>query len=152
AGAPTPERSNRRRVTAAYGKPYISHASLAPSAGIAWMREGKLSVWTHNQGVYPMRTLVARITGLPPEAVEVVHAQGAGCYGHNGADDPPTEAAVIAVRRPGAPIRVQWRREDEFGWAPVGTAMQIELSAELDPSGRLVDYTAEIWNTPHTWA
>jgi len=152
AGPEAPERSNRRRITATYAKPYISHASLGPSAGIAWYRDGKLSVWTHNQGVYPMRALVARVAGLDPAAVEVIHAQGAGCYGHNGADDPPTEAAVIAVRRPGAPIRVQWRREDEFGFAPVGTAMSIDLAAELDPSGRLVDYTAEIWNTPHTWA
>jgi CO/xanthine dehydrogenase Mo-binding subunit len=47
---------------------------------------------------------------------------------------------------------VQWRREDEFGFAPVGTAMVMELAAELDASGRLVDYTAEIWNTPHTGA
>jgi CO/xanthine dehydrogenase Mo-binding subunit len=152
AGAEAPERSNRRRITATYGKPYISHASLGPSAGIAWFREGKLTVWTHNQGVYPMRALVARVAGLDPATVEVIHAQGAGCYGHNGADDPPTEAALIAVRRPGAPVRVQWRREDEFGFAPVGTAMLIDLSAELDPSGALVDYTAEIWNSPHTWA
>ena len=47
---------------------------------------------------------------------------------------------------------MQWRREDEFGWAPVGTAMAMELTAELDASGRLVDYTAEIWNTAHTGA
>jgi CO/xanthine dehydrogenase Mo-binding subunit len=152
AGAAPPERSNRRRITATYARPYISHASLGPSVGIAWYRDGKLTVWTHNQGVYPLRALVARVTGLDPYDVESIHAQGAGCYGHNGADDPPTEAAVIAVRRPGAPIRVQWRREDEFGFAPVGTAMSIDLAAELDPSGALVDYTAEIWNTPHTWA
>jgi nicotinate dehydrogenase subunit B len=152
AGAPPPEPSNRRRVTATYAKPYLSHASLAPSAGIARFEDGRLTVWTHNQGVYPMRALVARITGLAPEAIEVIHAQGAGCYGHNGADDPPVEAALIALRRPGAPIRVQWRREDEFGFAPVGAAMLMELTAELDASGRLADYTAEIWNTPHTWA
>jgi CO/xanthine dehydrogenase Mo-binding subunit len=152
AGAPAPGPSNRRRITATYVKPYISHASLGPSAGIARFEDGRLTVWTHNQGVYPMRNLVARVTGLEPAAIEVIHAQGAGCYGHNGADDPPVEAAIIAMRRPGAPIRVQWRREDEFAAAPVGTAMLIELSAELDASGRLVDYTAEVWNTPHTWA
>jgi CO/xanthine dehydrogenase Mo-binding subunit len=152
AGAPTPGPSNRRRVTATYAKPYISHASLGPSAGLARFADGRLTVWTHNQGVYPLRALIARVTGLDPQAIEVIHAQGPGCYGHNGADDPPVEAAVIALRRPGAPIRVQWRREDEFGFAPVGTAMQIELAAELDAAGRLVDYTAEVWNTPHTWA
>ncbi len=152
AGAPEPETSNRRRVTATYAKPYISHGSLGPSAGIARFEDGKLTLWTHNQGVYPMRALAARITGLAPADIEVIHAQGPGCYGHNGADDPPIDAALIAMRRPGSPIRVQWRREDEFGWAPVGTAMLMELSAELDASGRLVDYTAEIWNTAHTGA
>ncbi len=152
AGAPPSETSNRRRVTATYGKPYLSHGSMGPSAGIARFEGGKLTLWTHNQGVYPMRALAARITGLAPDAIEVIHAQGPGCYGHNGADDPPIDAALIAIRRPGPPIRVQWRREDEFAWAPVGTAMLMELSAELDASGRLVDYTAEIWNTAHTGA
>jgi CO/xanthine dehydrogenase Mo-binding subunit len=152
AGAPPEEGSNRRRVTATYGKPYISHGSMGPSAGIARYNGVRLTIWTHNQGVYPMRSLAARITGLAADAIDVIHGQGPGCYGHNGADDPPIDAALIALRRPGPPIRVQWRREDEFGAAPVGTAMLMDLSAELDPSGRLVDYTAEIWNTPHTGA
>src|SRR5206468_3482611 len=60
------------------------------------------------------------------------------------------DAAAIALRRPGRPVRVQWRREDELAWAPVGTAMAFELSAELDASGRLADYTAEIWSGPQT--
>jgi CO/xanthine dehydrogenase Mo-binding subunit len=152
AGAAPAGPSNRRRVTATYGKPFLSHGSLGPSMGLAQYLDGKLTIWTHNQGVYPMRALAARITGLSPEAIEVIHGQGPGCYGHNGADDPPIDAALIAIRRPGRPIRVQWRREDEFGFAPVGTAMVMELAAELDASGRLVDYTAEIWNTPHTGA
>lgn len=152
AGAPPPEHSNRRRLSASFSKPYIAHASMGPSAGIAQFDGGKLTIWTHNQGVYPMRALAARITGVPLDDIAVIHAQGPGCYGHNGADDPPIDAALVAVRRPGAPVRVQWRREDEFAYAPVGTAMLMELSAELDASGRLVDYTAEIWNTPHTGA
>lgn len=152
AGAAPAGPFNRRRVAATYSKPFLSHGSLGPSMGLAQYRDGKLTIWTHNQGVYPMRALAARITGLPPETIDVIHGQGPGCYGHNGADDPPIDAALIAIRRPGRPIRVQWRREDEFGFAPVGTAMVMELAAELDASGRLVDYTAEIWNTPHTGA
>ena len=122
AGAPALETSNHRRITATYGKPFLSHGSMGPSAGIAQFQDGRLTIWTHNQGVYPMRALAARITGLDASVIEVIHAQGPGCYGHNGADDPPIDAALIAIHRPGPPIRVQWRREDEFGWAPVGTA------------------------------
>ncbi|MBS0409850.1 MAG: xanthine dehydrogenase family protein molybdopterin-binding subunit [Proteobacteria bacterium] len=150
AGDPPAEASNRRRHQAAYGRPYIAHGSMGPSCGVAQFKDGALTVWTHAQGVYPMRQLLARICGLAPEAITVIHAQGAGTYGHNGADDAAVDAAVIAVRRPGPPIRVQWRREDEFGHEPLGTAMHIELAAELDAGGRLVDYTAEIWSGSHT--
>ncbi len=149
-GDPSPETTNRRRHQATYSRPYVSHASLGPSCGLARFEDGALTVWGHAQGVYPLRNLVARTTGLAPERIKVVHVPGAGNYGHNGSDDAAVDAAVIAVRRPGASIRVQWRREDEFGHAPVGTAMHIELTAELDAAGRLADYTAEIWSGSHT--
>jgi len=148
-GAPPSEPSNRRRLQAAYGRPYIDHGSIGPSCGLARFADGSLTVWTHAQGVYPLRAMLVRITGLAPEQIHVEHAQGAGCYGHNGADDAACDAAVIALRRPGAVIRVQWRREDEMGFAPVGTAMHIEMSGEIDAAGRLADFTTEIWSGPH---
>lgn len=148
-GAEPPGQTNRRRHQAAYSRPYISHGSMGPSCGVALYQDGALTLYTHAQGVYPMRAMAARATGLPLEAISVRHAQGAGNYGHNGSDDAAIDAAVIAVRRPGVPIRVQWRREDEFGHAPVGTAMHIEMAGELDASGRLADFTSEIWSGPH---
>lgn len=150
AGAPVAEPANRRRHAAAYGRPFISHGSIGPSVGVAQFEGGRLTVWAHNQGVYPLADMVMRATGIPLDAIEARHASGAGNYGHNGSDDAAVDAALIAQRRPGAPIRVQWTREDEFGWSPVGAAMRIELSGELDAAGRLVDFTAEIWNPPHT--
>ena len=146
---PAAEASNRRRHKASYGRPFIAHGSIGPSCGLAKFEDGRLTVWTHAQGVYPLRMLLARLTKLPLEMIEVEHAQGAGCYGHNGSDDAACEAAVIAMRRPGKPIRVQWRREDEFGYAPVGSGMQIDMTGELDASGRLVDFSTEIWSAPH---
>jgi CO/xanthine dehydrogenase Mo-binding subunit len=147
---PAPEPSNRRRHAAGYSRPYIAHGSMGPSCGLALMEDGELTVWTHAQGVYPLRMLLARVCGLPPERIKVIHAQGAGTYGHNGSDDAAVDAAVIAVRKPGRPIRVLWRREDEFGHEPVGTAMHIELTAELDAGGRIADYATEIWSGSHT--
>ncbi|MGH6958049.1 MAG: molybdopterin cofactor-binding domain-containing protein, partial [Caulobacteraceae bacterium] len=147
---PAPGPSNRRRLTAAYSRPYIAHGSMGPSCGLAVMREGELTVWTHAQGVYPLRLLLARVCALPLEKIKVIHTQGAGTYGHNGSDDAAVDAAVIAVRRPGKPIRVLWRREDEFGHEPLGTAMHVELSAELDAGGRIALYENEIWSGSHT--
>ena len=148
-GTAPAEASNRRRHKASYGRPFIAHGSIGPSCGIARFSDGVLTVWTHSQGVFPLRQLLTRVTGLAPEKIVVEHAQGAGCYGHNGSDDAACEAAIIAVRRPGSPIRVQWRREDEFGYAPVGSGMHIEMTGELDASGRLVDFSTEIWSAPH---
>lgn len=149
-GAPKPEPSNRRRVTAVYSKPYIAHGSLGPSCGVAVWRDGKLTVWTHAQGVYPIRATIAGGLGLELEQVEAHHMQGPGNYGHNGSDDAAFDAALLALRHPGRPVRVQWRREDEFAYAPVGPAMLISLTAELDAAGRIADYTAELWSGPQT--
>jgi nicotinate dehydrogenase subunit B len=149
-GAAKAEPSNRRRVTATYSKPYLSHGSLGPSCGLALWQDRRLTVWTHAQGVFPLRATLSSGLGLDPESIDVHHMQGPGNYGHNGSDDAAFDAAVIALQREGKPIRVQWRREDEFACAPVGTAMLIELSAELDASERISDYTAEIWSPPHT--
>lgn len=149
AGADAAPDSNRKRITATYSKPYWSHGSLGPSCGVAELKGDTLTVWTHSQGVFPLRQLIATVTGHPIEKVEVIHGQGPGNYGHNGADDAAVDAAVIAVRRPGAPIRVQWRREDDFGYAPTGSAMMMELTAELDASGQIADLNNEIWSGPY---
>ncbi len=141
--------SNRRRHHATYSRPYIAHGSIGPACGLARYDGVSMTVWAHSQGVYPLRQMVARITGLEPANIHVIHLEAAGCYGHNGADDAACDAAAIALRRPGSTIRVQWRREDEFGFAPVGTAMRIELAGELDAAGALVDFTTEIWSGPH---
>ena len=68
--------------------------------------------------------------------IVVTHAEGAGCYGHNGADDVALDAALLARAANGRPVRLQWMREDEFAWEPYGAAMAIELEARLDARGQ----------------
>jgi nicotinate dehydrogenase subunit B len=136
-------------VSASYSRPYVAHASIAPSCALAEYRHGHLSVWSHTQGVYPLRSALANVLGLSQDAITVRHAHGAGCYGHNGADDVAVDAAVIALQIPDRCIRVQWRREEEFGYEPVGPAMQVTLRAALDDAGKPQDWTAEIWSATH---
>jgi len=149
-GAPEPADSQgHRRVGATYSKAYLAHASIAPSCGLAEYRDGHLTVWTHCQGVFPLRAALARTLKLDLSAITVRHVQGAGCYGHNGADDAAADAAIIALQMPGKPIRVRWRREEEFVHEPKGTAMVVKLHALVDEAGKPADWTTEIWSGTH---
>ena len=146
--APAPETAGTV-IEATYSRPYVAHAAMAPSCGLAEFRDGHLTVWSHTQGVYPLRNSTADILGLKRDQVTVRHAHGAGCYGHNGADDAALDAAVIALRLPGHCIRVQWRREEEFAYEPVSTAHTTRIRAVLDPAGRPIDWTTEVWAGSH---
>jgi CO/xanthine dehydrogenase Mo-binding subunit len=137
--------SYQARVT----KQYLMHGSIGPSCAVAWFKDGTLTVWTHTQGVYPLRAGIAEMVQLPPERVRCIHTEGSGCYGHNGADDAAADAALIAMRIPGTPVRVQWMREQENLWEPYSSAMVTEVKANLDAQGRLQDWNYELWTTPH---
>ncbi|QRG05367.1 xanthine dehydrogenase family protein molybdopterin-binding subunit [Xanthobacter dioxanivorans] len=137
------------RLEATYSKPYIAHASIAPSCGLARFEHGTLTVWTHSQGVFLLRGAIACALKLAPDSVHVIHHQGAGCYGHNGADDAAFDAAFAAMARPGQTVRVLWTREDELGVAPFGAAMLVKVSTDLDAQGRPLAWTQEIWSPTH---
>ena len=139
-----------RRYEASYTRMHVAHASIGPSCGLAEFRDGRLQVWTHSQGVYPLRDALARTLPIDRGAISVRHVQGPGCYGHNGADDAAADAAVIAWLMPGKPIRVRWRREEEFGFEPVSPAMVVTAQAAIDAAGKPEDWTTEIWSGRHT--
>ena len=87
-------------LAATYHRPYHMHASLGPSAAVAQWIDGKLTVWTHNQGVYPLRTDLAQVLGMPENDIRAIHMDGPGCFGHNGADDAALDAALLARSLP----------------------------------------------------
>ncbi len=150
---PAPRPPAAQTWRASYDRPFLAHASIAPSCALACHPgdgEGALQVWTHSQGIFNLRADLAALLGLPPERVVVQHADGAGCYGHNGADDVAGDAALLARAVPGRPVRVQWSREDELCCAPVGAAMSAELEAELDAQGRIQHWSHQVWSTGHS--
>lgn len=139
-----------RSFSASYARPYLAHASIGPSCGVARFDGGELEVWTHAQGVYPMRKDLAVLLELPVAAITVTHAPGAGCYGHNGADDAAVDAAVLAHALPGRPVRVLWTREDELSCAPFGAAMAVDVRAGVAADGRIVEWQHETWSNGHS--
>jgi nicotinate dehydrogenase subunit B len=137
------------RISATYAKPPIAHAAMGPSCAIALFEDDKLTVWTHSQGVFPLRAALAVTLKIDEQRIIVIHQQGAGCYGHNGADDVALDAALLARQVPSRPVRVQWTREDELAWSPVGSPMVVKINGVMTPAGDIVDWSTEIWSGPH---
>ena len=136
-------------VKAAYYRPYQMHASLGPSAATAHFVDGKLKVWLHSQGVYPIRSALAPVLGLSEGDIRVIQVEGSGCYGHNGADDAALDASLLACKMPGIPISVKWMRADELTWEPYGPAMVMKLQASLNQEGEIIDWNHDVWSYPH---
>ncbi|HZU91028.1 MAG TPA: molybdopterin cofactor-binding domain-containing protein, partial [Stellaceae bacterium] len=139
-----------RRFAARYRRPYQMHGAIGPSCALALFADGALTVWTHSQGVYPLRGALAELLSLPPDTVHCLQVEGSGCYGHNGADDAAADAALLAHAYPGRPVRAQWMREDEHLWEPYGPAMVAEAKAALDRQGRIVAWEYDVWSNTHT--
>ena len=145
-----PSQQGAHLLRATYTRPYLSHGSIGPSCALALWKGDKLTVWTHSQGVYPLRNTLANMLHLKPEQVHCIHTEGSGCYGHNAADDAAADAALIARAVPGRPIRVQWMREQEHGWEPFGPAMASNVSGAIDDQGRIVAWTYDVWSNTHS--
>jgi nicotinate dehydrogenase subunit B len=143
-------RKKSRTIRRQYTRPYLAHGSIAPSCAMAQWTGDRVHVWTHSQGVYFLRADLALVLKMPIENITVEHMEGAGCYGHNAADDVALDAVLLAKAAGGRPVRVLWSREDEMSHAPFGAAMAIEIEADLDEQGEILDWRHSIWSNGHT--
>jgi len=137
-------------LKASYFKPYTMHATMGPTCAIGHYDGEILHIWSHSQGIYPMREGLATMLGLAADKIHVISSPGSGCYGHTVADDAAADAAILAMAYPGQPIRVRWSREDEHRWEPYGSAMLMELEAGVDSDGQISFWRANIWTDSHS--
>jgi CO/xanthine dehydrogenase Mo-binding subunit len=145
-----PAAPSARRVSARFFRPPVAHASIGPSCAIARWEGDAVEVWSHTQGPYNLRNDLAKALRMPTEAVTVHHVEGAGCYGHNGADDVALDAALAARAAPGRPVRMLWTREQELGWSPFSSAMLAEVEAALDDEGNIAGFALEVSSNGHS--
>ncbi len=147
-GSPAPDVD--RTFRASYSRPFIAHASIAPSCALGRFDGVRLEVWSHSQGIFNLRKDLALAFAMEEGQIVVNHVAGAGCYGHNGADDVAFDAAWLARAADGRAVRVLWSRADELAWAPFGPAMAVALEADLDAAGAVVGWRHEVWSNGHS--
>lgn len=138
-----------QRLRVEYSRPFIAHASIGPCCALAQWQDNQCQVWSHTQGVFPLRANLAKVFNVSQSAISVIHKDGAGCYGHNGADDVALDAALLAKVCHQA-VRVVWSREDELTSAPFGAGMlvQLDVSFESD-SGKVTEWKSDIYSMTH---
>lgn len=135
---------------ATYTKPYLKHGSIGPACGIAMFDGEILHIWSHSQGIYPMRSAIAGMLKIDKEKIHVIAVPGAGCFGHSTADDAAADASILALAHQGKHIRVQWSRQDEHSWDPYGSAMIMELEASLGEDGKIKTWKSDVWTDSHS--
>ncbi len=136
-------------LSARYQRPFQMHASLGPSAAVAHLADGQLTVWTHAQGVYPLRAAIAGVLGMDEVNIRVIFMDGPGVYGHNGVDDAALDAALLARALSGRPLFLQWTRADEHSWEPYTPAMVVDMAASQNAAGDIVDWNHDVWSPSH---
>lgn len=146
--APLPDRPPEIDRTSR--RAFLSHGSIGPSVALAEWHGGHLHVHSHSQGVHPLRRALAKVFALDPSEIRVTHVPGAGCYGHNGADDAALDAALLARAVPGRPVRLRWTRRDDFGAAPLGAAMTTRTRVWTGLDGGIEAMEVAVTSPPHS--
>jgi nicotinate dehydrogenase subunit B len=146
---PQPPTNAHTTLSAQFERPYQMHASIGPSAAAALYMDGQLTLWSATQGIFPLRGAIAETLAMDEAKVRVIHVPGAGCYGHNGADDAALDAALAARANQGRHILLKWTRAQEHAWEPYAPCMGVKLRASLDAGGQIIDWCHDSFGDTH---
>jgi isoquinoline 1-oxidoreductase beta subunit len=125
------------RVEATYYAPHLAHATMEPPCAVAKVEGDRCEVWASTQNPQAARKEVASALGFEPDAVTVHVTLLGGGFGRKSKPDYVVEAALIA-RAAGAPVRLQWTREDDIRHDYYHSVSVQQLTAGFDARGALV--------------
>ena len=116
-----------------YYQPHMAHAPMEPPAALASVKDGKCEVWACVQSPYGTRVDVADFLGVKEEDVKVNVTLLGGGFGRKSKCDFVMEAAYLS-RELGAPVRVQWTREDDIrhGFYHTTSVEKIDIGLDAD--------------------
>ncbi len=126
-----------KTITAEYEWPFQSHARMAPAAGVADAGGVHPIVWTDSQKPYDTARGAAGLINSPN--VRGIWMPGPGSYGRSDAGDGAMDAVVLSDAV-GAPVRLQWMRNEGHAWDPKSPASVITCRAGLDVRGKVIAY------------
>ncbi|MGB0697147.1 MAG: molybdopterin cofactor-binding domain-containing protein [Rhodospirillaceae bacterium] len=101
-------------ITASYRLPYLAHATMEPMNATALFQDGKLILWSGNQGPMATRNFCADAVGIDADQVEVITPYMGGGFGRRAEVDFSVYAAKLAREMPGIPVQLLFSREEDM--------------------------------------
>ena len=126
-------------LTRTYHQAHMAHATMEPPCATARVTEGRAEIWAPVQSPYQARKDIAAALGMDLEAVTVNVTLLGGGFGRKSKADFATEAALLSQRL-GAPVQVQWTREDDIRNGYLHTTSVERIEAALDGEGRVTGW------------
>jgi len=124
-------------IVGEYYLPHLAHASMEPPVAVAYVKGDKAEIWAPVQSPGGTREDVAKTLGIPEDNVTVNVTLLGGGFGRKSKCDYALEAALLS-RALGAPVKVQWTREDDLHHDFLHTVSVERIEAGLDKSGKVI--------------
>ncbi|PYS21216.1 MAG: carbon monoxide dehydrogenase [Acidobacteria bacterium] len=125
-----------RRIVAEYEFPYLAHTPMEPLNATVRFEGSKAEAWVPSQFQTMDQMTVAQVLGLKPDQVTFHTEFAGGGFGRRAVIDShvPREAATIAKRLRGTPVKLVWTREDDVrgGYYRPMHAHRVEIGIGAD--------------------
>lgn len=121
-------------VEAEYYAPHLAHASMEPPAAAASVTADFCEIWAPSQDPQTLIQMAQATTGLKPEQIRVNVTLLGGAFGRKSKGDFAMEAVYLS-QQIGAPVLVQWSREDDIRHDYYHSVSAQRLEAGLDAAG-----------------
>ena len=131
-------------VKLSFSAPYVNHGPIEPRNALVEITPNKVNVWTSTQDPFTAQSSVAKALGVDPATVVVDPMNSGGAFGSKIAPMAAVEAARLA-KGVGRPVKLIWRREEEFGHGQYRPAMLVEITTGLGPDNKIAGWKYDLY-------
>ena len=131
------EKATARRIDALYQAPYLAHATMEPMNCTAQVKDGVVEIWAPTQVPQLARDMAAKVAGVNVDRVTVHVTQLGGGFGRRLDVDFVGQAVQVAMACQGAPVQLNWSREEDMThdfYRPMHLA---KFQASVDAQGQV---------------
>jgi isoquinoline 1-oxidoreductase beta subunit len=148
---------DEKKIESDYELPFQAHATMEPMNCTVYLGNGRAEAWVPAQGPEWVMQVIAQVSGLPPEKIQVHTTYLGGGFGRRYQADFAMEAAQVA-KRVGRPVQLVWSREDDMTHDFYRPASYHRISGAVDAGGNILAWRhkststsiAEWWNPKET--